>query len=84
MRRKVIVAVVVVVLAAIGYVGFLLSRDSRQYQLSKGSPAVIVLSDSDQMILENSSSEDFIPFTQERRPDQDRQRSRERPVRSDA
>jgi hypothetical protein len=62
MRRKVIVAVVIVVLAAIGYVGFLLSRDPRQHQLSEGSSAVIALSDSEQMILENSSSEDSIPF----------------------
>src|SRR3954454_22971277 len=62
MRRKVIVAVVIVVLAAIGYVGFLLSRDPRQYRLSEGSSAVIASSDSDQMILGNSSSEDIIPL----------------------
>lgn len=62
MRRKVIVAVVVLVLAVLGYVGFLLSRDPRQYQLSEGSIAVITLSGDDGMILQDSSSENAVPI----------------------
>jgi hypothetical protein len=62
MRRKVTVAVVVVLLAALGYVGFLLSRDPRQHQLSEGSSAVIKTTGGDRTMLENPSSEDVVPF----------------------
>jgi hypothetical protein len=55
-RRKVIVAAVIVLLAAGGYVGYLLARDERQYPLSKGATATI--GGTDTTILANSSSED--------------------------
>ncbi len=55
MRRKIILAVVVV-LAVGGYVGYLLSRDQRQSHLSRGVSATIGGIDS--VILEQSSSEE--------------------------
>jgi len=62
MRRKVILAVVVVILAAVGYVGYLLSRDPRQYHLPEGSAAVIATTGDETILLEDSSSEDIVPM----------------------
>jgi len=62
MRRRVILAVVVVILAAVGYVGYLLSRDPRQYNLSEGSAAVIATTGDETILLEDSSSEDIVPM----------------------
>lgn len=59
-RRKIIAAIAILVLAPIAFVGYLLSRDPRQYHLSEGSAAVIALSGDDGMILQDSSSEDTI------------------------
>lgn len=57
MRRKIIIGVVVVVLAVGGYVGYLLSRDERQYHLSPGATATIGGTDS--TMLEESSNEEL-------------------------
>jgi hypothetical protein len=65
LRRNVIVSVVVVCLLGIGYVGYLLSRDPRQYYLSAGSAAVIHLSGDDRMILQDTSTEDRIPLLED-------------------
>jgi hypothetical protein len=62
MRRKVILAVAIVLLAAVGYVGYLLSRDPRQYPLSEGSAAVIATKGDDMVLLQDSSSEDVVPM----------------------
>ena len=62
MRRKVILAVAVVVLAAVGYVAYLLCRDPRQYQLSEGSAAVIATTGGDSALLMDSSGEEIIPM----------------------
>ena len=64
MRRKIILAVAVVVVVVIGYVGYLLSRDPRQYQLSEGSAAVIATTGGDTILLEDSSSEEIVPMLQ--------------------
>jgi hypothetical protein len=57
-----ILAVVVVLLAAIGYVGYLLSRDPRQYPLSEGSAAVIAMKGDEMLLLQDASSEDVVPM----------------------
>ncbi len=62
MRRRVVLAVVVVILAAVGYVGYLLSRDPRQYPLSEGSAAVIATTGDEMIILQDASSEDIVPM----------------------
>jgi hypothetical protein len=62
MRRNVIVAVVVLVLAVGGIVGYLLSRDPRLYHLSEGSAAVVAAPGGERVLLEGSSSEDIIPM----------------------
>jgi hypothetical protein len=62
MRRKVILAVAIGFLAAVGYVGYLLSRDPRQYPLSTGSAAVIATKGDEMILLQDSSSEDVVPM----------------------
>jgi hypothetical protein len=62
MRRKVILAVAIVLLASVGYLGYLLSRDPRQYPLSEGSAAVIATKGDDMVLLQDSSSEDVVPM----------------------
>jgi hypothetical protein len=62
MRRKVILAVAIVILAAVGCVGYLLSRDPRQYPLSEGSAAVIATKGGDMILLQDSSSDDVVPM----------------------
>jgi hypothetical protein len=62
MRRKVIVGVVLVLVALVGYLGYLLCRDPRQYQLSEGSAAVIFTKSNDNILLQNSSSEEVVPI----------------------
>jgi hypothetical protein len=62
MRRKVILGVVIVLVALVGYLGYLLSRDPRQYALSEGSAAVIATKSDDNILLQDSSSEDVVPI----------------------
>jgi hypothetical protein len=57
MRRKIILAVVIVLVVVGGAIGYLVSRDARQYHLSKGATATIGGIDS--TILEESSSEEM-------------------------
>jgi hypothetical protein len=46
----------------VGFVGFLITRDGREYHLSEGSSAVIALNGSDSTLLEDSSSEEIVPY----------------------